>query len=282
MAGSSRASRKMARAAAAQTAHAAIAKRAAGYVRVSTEEQASKGHGLETQAKAIRAFAESQGYELVDVVADPGISGATLPAERPGFAQLVAMAAAGQISVILVWKFDRLARNLRHAITTVHDELNARDVELRSVTEAAIDTGSPMGRMIFAIFAGMAEGERETITLRTSTGRLAKAQKGGVACGTPPLGYRRSEDGGFEVVEAEAVIVREIFALKAQDLTLQVIADRLNERGLRGRQGGRWWPATVGYVLDNQAYRGALEYVFSAGDGLTHVLVPNTHEAIVG
>ncbi len=61
---------------------AAIATHAVGYIRVSSEEQAAHGHGLKLQEKAIRAFAQSQGYELVDVVADPGVSGAKRPADR--------------------------------------------------------------------------------------------------------------------------------------------------------------------------------------------------------
>jgi DNA invertase Pin-like site-specific DNA recombinase len=280
MAGSARAARKLARASARQVALQASAKRAVGYIRVSTEEQATQGFGLEIQTNAIRAFAESQGYELLEVLADRGISGATLPAERPGFGQVLERAAAGGF-ILLVWKFDRLARNLRHAITTVHDELIARDVELRSVTEAAIDTGSPMGRMIFAIFAGMAEGERETITLRTKSGRLQKGHNGGIACGTAPFGYRRREDGTFEVVEDEARVVRLMFALREDGLELQEIADRLNTAGHRGRKGGIWRKGTVGYCLDNPKYRGTLEWLFTEGEQLVHVVKPGTVEAII-
>jgi site-specific DNA recombinase len=280
MAGSARAARKLARAGARQVALQASSKRAVGYVRVSTEEQAASGFGLEIQDGAIRAFATSQGYELVDVVVDRGISGATLPSERPGFAEILGMASARGF-VLLVWKFDRLARNLRHAITTVHDELIARDIELRSVTEAAIDTGSPMGRMIFAIFAGMAEGERETITLRTKSGRLAKGRAGGIACGTAPFGYRRRDDGAFVIDDAEAPVVRLIFALREDGLLLREIADRLNAAGHLGRNGGTWRPGTVAYVLDNQKYRGTLEWMFTEGDQLVQVLQPGAVEAIV-
>lgn len=280
MAGSARATRKLARAAARQTALKVSSKRAVGYVRVSTEEQASRGSGLEVQAGAIRSFADSQGFELVDIVTDAGASGATPPAERPGFVQVLAHAGTGGF-VLLVWRFDRFSRNIRHALNTVQELLTPQNIELRSVTEAAIDTGSTMGRTIFSIFAGMAESERETITLRTKSGRLAKAQKGGIACGTPPFGYRRNGKGGFVVVEAEAAIVREIFALRADRLGLQLIADRLNSRGVRGRKGGIWRPGTVAAVLDNTKYRGALEYVFAQGEALTHVLVPGAVEAIV-
>ncbi|TDR94191.1 recombinase family protein [Enterovirga rhinocerotis] len=281
MAGSARAARKLARAKSRQASLQASSRRAVGYCRVSTEEQAAHGFGLEIQESAIRAFAVSQGYEMLEVLADRGISGATLPAERQAFGRILEMAREGGF-VLLVWKFDRLARNLRHAITTVHDELLARDIELRSVTEAAIDTGSPMGRMIFAIFAGMAEGERETITLRTKSGRIAKGRKGGLACGSAPLGYRRREDGTLQVVEGEARLIRLIFALREDGLLLRQIADRLNADGHRGLRGGLWRPGTVQYVLENEKYRGALEWVFEGADGaIEHVHVPGAVEAIV-
>src|SRR3954470_15189055 len=86
-----------------------VAAKAVGYIRVSTEEQAVHGHGLEVQERAIRACAESQGYELLDVISDPGISGARAPAERPGFCRVLELAADRAFSLLLVWKFDRLA-----------------------------------------------------------------------------------------------------------------------------------------------------------------------------
>ena len=99
----------------------ALATKAVGYIRVSTEEQAVNGHGLEVQDRAIRSFAESQGYTLLDIVSDPGVSGAKRPEDRPGFQRIIDLAKAQKFSVLLVWKFDRLARNLLFSVTTVND-----------------------------------------------------------------------------------------------------------------------------------------------------------------
>ncbi|WP_238192526.1 recombinase family protein [Methylobacterium frigidaeris] len=101
------------------------------YARVSTEEQATSGYGLKGQDKAIRAFALSQGYELVAVIADPGVSGATPPSERPGFGEVLALAEARAFAVLLVYRFDRLAREIRYAVTIVSelaDPLDRADV----------------------------------------------------------------------------------------------------------------------------------------------------------
>ena len=125
----------------------ALATKAVGYIRVSTEEQATNGHGLEVQDRAIRSFAESQGYTLIDVVSDPGVSGAKRPEDRPGFQRIIELAKARKFSVLLLWKFDRLARNLLFSVTTVDDLKEQYGVVLRSVTEP-IDTASPMGGII--------------------------------------------------------------------------------------------------------------------------------------
>src|SRR3954453_14415112 len=147
----------------------ALATKAVGYIRVSTEEQAANGHGLNIQARAIRSFAESQGYTLIDVVSEPGVSGAKRPEERSGFQKIIELAKARKFSMLLLWKFDRLARNLLFSVTTVHDLKEQYGIVLRSVTEP-IDTASPMGGMIFAILASFAAEERRVITGRTLAG----------------------------------------------------------------------------------------------------------------
>ena len=111
--GSRRVARLKARSQAKSDAHATIARKALGDSRVSTDEQAEHGHSLENQERAGRAFAESQGDEVVDIIADAGASGTRRPAERDGFARGLAHAEAGAFSILLVWKFDRLASPMR-------------------------------------------------------------------------------------------------------------------------------------------------------------------------
>lgn len=280
MLASRRVARLKAKRQAASEARAAIAMRAAGYVRVSTEEQATHGHGLEAQERAIRAFAESQGYELVEIAADPGISGATRPWERPGFGRILDLAATKDISILLVWKFDRLARQIVYAVTAVSELADKHGIAIRSVTEP-IDTATPMGRTIFAVLAGMAEQERQAITERTWSGRKMKATKGGFAGGMAPYGYTRDREGGLQIVADEAAIVKRMFALRAKGLTYKSTAEALNADGIRTRRGRKWRAGTVQYIADNPKYRGAVEYLFRWNGGDAHVLQEGTHEAIV-
>ncbi len=257
-----------------------VAMKAVGYVRVSTREQAESGHGLESQERAIRAFAESQGYELADVIVDAGVSGAKRPEDREGFQRVLNLAWQRSFSVLLVWKFDRLARNLTYAVTSVNTLREQHNVVLRSVTEP-IDTSTPMGETIFAVLAGMAAQERRSITERTLAGKREKASKGGFAGGASPLGYKRDKEGGLAVDLDEAETVRRIYAMRRRGSTLQAIANELNEEHIRTKRGGKWYPGTVRYILDNHKYRGYVEYYFT-WDGETYVMNQGNHAAIVG
>ena len=263
-----------------QRLHLEVAQKAVAYIRVSSEEQATGGYGLEAQERAIKAFAESQGYELVDVVADPGVSGATRPEDRPGFRRVYELAEQGAFSVLLVWRFDRLARSIVYAVTTAHELRERYGVALRSVTEP-IDTATPMGQMIFAVLAGMAAQERQAITERTLAGRREKARRGGFAGGPAPYGYRRDKEGGLVPDPEEAAVVRRIFDLYGQGYTPRQIADLLNAEGVPGKRGGRWYPASIRYMLDNPKYQGLVEYLFRWGGNVEEIRVEGQHPAIV-
>lgn len=257
------------------------AQTALGYARVSTDEQARKGYGLQAQERAIRAFAESQGYDLLSVVRDAGISGATPPDKREGFGEILELAKARAFSILLVWKIDRLARSIVYAITTANELRESHSVTLRSVTEP-IDLSTAMGQTLFSILAGMAQQERQSITERTLAGKRAKASRGGFAGGTAPYGFRTNGHGGLVVHDAEAEVVRQIFAARSAGETLKQIADGLNAEGVPTRRGAKWYPATIRYVLDNPKYRGEVEYFFRWETEKTRVIREGEHEPIIG
>lgn len=101
--------------------------------------------------------------------------------DRPGLAACLKALREGD--TLVVWKLDRLGRNLRHLINTVHD-LTARSVGLKVLTGhgAAIDTTTAAGKLVFGIFAALAEFERELISERTVAGLVsarARGRKGG-------------------------------------------------------------------------------------------------------
>ena len=104
--------------------------------------------------------------------------------ERPGLASCLQSLREGD--TLVVWKLDRLGRNLRHLVNTVHD-LTTGGIGLRVLTGqgAAIDTTTAAGKLVFGIFAALAEFERELITERTRAG-LASARARGRVGGRKP------------------------------------------------------------------------------------------------
>jgi site-specific DNA recombinase len=80
------------------------------YCRVSTEEQAAEGFSIEGQAEKLRTYAKLHDLGPVTVIEDPGRSGKDL--DRPGLQQVLAMVEQGHVTNVLVWRLDRMSRNL--------------------------------------------------------------------------------------------------------------------------------------------------------------------------
>ena len=97
--------------------------------------------------------------------------------DRPGLAACLKALRKGD--VLVAWKLDRLGRDLRHLVNLVH-ELTGRGAGLRILTGqgAAVDTTTPAGKLVFGIFAALAEFERELIVERTKAGLAAARARG--------------------------------------------------------------------------------------------------------
>ena len=131
-----------------------------GYARVSTADQS-----LDLQLDALR----QSGAERIFTDVASGKRD-----DRPGLAEALASLTPGD--VLVVWKLDRLGRSLKHLVETVAD-LNERSIGLKVLT-GGIDTTSAAGRLIFGIFATLAEFERELIRERTLAGLAAARSRG--------------------------------------------------------------------------------------------------------
>lgn len=97
--------------------------------------------------------------------------------DRPGLASACKALRAGD--VLVIYKLDRLGRNLKHLVNTVH-ELTERGVGLKVLSGqgAALDTTTPSGKLVFGIFAALAEFERELISERTRAGLISARSRG--------------------------------------------------------------------------------------------------------
>src|SRR5437762_9459450 len=108
---------------------------AVGYVRVSREEQVREGVSLDAQRARIAAYAEAKGLELVEMLADEGLSGKDL--DRPGLGELLVRCKRGQVKHVIVWKLDRLTRRTRHLLSLVEDLLDRKSTRLTPVTDVS-------------------------------------------------------------------------------------------------------------------------------------------------
>lgn len=89
-------------------------KKVACYVRVSTQEQATKGYSIGEQTDRLKAYCAAMKWDDVTVYSDPGFSGASL--ERPGIQNLIADCEAGRIDKVVVYKLDRLSRSQKDTL----------------------------------------------------------------------------------------------------------------------------------------------------------------------
>jgi len=137
-----------------------------GYARVSTQEQ-----NLSLQIDALNQAGCEQIYQ-------EKVSGSQ--ADRPELTRLLEMIRVGD--TLVIWKLDRLGRSLAHLIGLVSD-LETRQIGLLSLNDP-VDTTTPQGRLVFRIFASLAEFEREVIRERTMAG-LASARRQGQRLGRP-------------------------------------------------------------------------------------------------
>lgn len=229
---------------------------AAIYLRVSTDEQATAGFGLDVQRTQTTGMGMVKGLKIGGVYEDAGLSGTLGPKQRPALNQLLNDVKAGKVQMVIIAALDRLGRSTR-IILDVVEAITHGGAQLISCRES-LDTTTPTGQFMLTIFAALAQLERDQIVKRTTDGRAARGRKDGEKGGSLPLGYRRA-DGGVQVDPTGAAVVRRIHTLRAARYALASIAGTLNSEGVPTAHGGRcWYPSSVREVLRNEsAYRGA-------------------------
>jgi len=149
--------------------------RAAVYVRVSRLDQHT-----ENQLRELRRYAKARGWQTQEFI-ENGVSGARVTG-RPQLDAMMTAVHRRDFDLVLVWKLDRLGRDLQHLVTLLNQW---RDLKVGFVSMAeGIDTTTSAGRMIFGVLATLAEFERERLRERTLLG-LDRARAQGTTLGRP-------------------------------------------------------------------------------------------------
>jgi DNA invertase Pin-like site-specific DNA recombinase len=156
-----------------------MTRRAAIYVRVSTDEQTTQNQEL-----VLREVCERAGWNLEAIYRDEGISGAKGRDKRPGLDGMLKDAARRRFDVILVWSVDRLGRSLQDLVGML-TEIHALGVDL-FLHQQAVDTTTPGGKALFQMMGVFAEFERAMIRDRVKSG-MARAKTQGKRMGRPAM-----------------------------------------------------------------------------------------------
>lgn len=213
--------------------------RAVGYVRVSTEEQASTGCSLAAQADKIRSYCGLYGISLVDIIEDAGQSAKTLG--RPGLQQVLSMLDAQDIDGIVISKLDRLTRSVRDWAALIERYFGGKAF-LLSVDDK-IDTATAAGRVVINLLICISQWERETIGERTATA-LRHRQRQGIHVGSAPFGTQM-KDGRLIQNEQELRTVTLALDYRRQMMSYQNIADEFIRLCIPTKRGGKWHPQTI-------------------------------------
>lgn len=223
-----------------------------GYVRVSTMNQAENGAGLAIQKKRIAEFCNGKGFKLARFYEERGISGAVR--DRPALLSLLKDCEAGRIKRVVVFRHDRLAREITIAIW-IETQLKKYDIELNSVSDPDLDTSDPLQAAFRNIIHVFSQLEKELIVFRLREGRIDSAENGKKACGALPFGYTKAGDI-LEINLRESEFVEKIFRWAAKGSSYSKIAENLNKAGLFTRRGKPFQIESVKYILRNSIYYG--------------------------
>jgi site-specific DNA recombinase len=253
-------------------------KTAAIYARVSSDKQ-REDKTIASQTATLIAFAKSAGYTVPTewVIEDDGYSGANLV--RPGLELVRDLAAEGQIQAVVALSPDRLSRKYAYQVLLL-EELTRNGVEVVFVNTPQSDR--PEDQLLLQFQGMIAEYERAQILERSRRGKRHRAKAGEISVlSGAPYGYRyvrKSDDHAayYEVIDAEAQVVRQVFDLYTRDaLSIGAITRYLNEQAVPTKKGAACWErSTVWAILRNPAYRGTACFGKTQGTARSRITRP--------
>jgi site-specific DNA recombinase len=240
--------------------------KAAGYIRVSTQEQADQGWNLAEDRKLIEERCEREGWKLE--IFDDGARQGDDP-DRPGLRALIDRLAG--FDVVIMRSQDRISRDIGiWAVTSA--ALRAAHVRVETFT-GTLDLESPAGEFMANVMASVGKFEKRQTGARVRQALAARAKAGLHTGGAAPYGYRWSDDKRLVVEPHEAEIVRRIFTDYCNGMGQRAIVRALNDAGLPKRNGGQWQQSAITKALARVEYTGQLEF---KGE-----VLPGAHERII-
>ena len=223
------------------------------YARYSSAGQ--KEQSIDGQLAAAYKYAEAKGYQIVHEYIDRAMTGRN--DDRDDFQRMLSDTGKHQFSVIIVWKVDRFGRN-REEITFNKYRCKKNGVRVEYVAENMPE--GPESVILEAVLEGMAEYYSLQLSQNVKRGLLENAKHHKAVSGTPPLGYKLTEDKHFEVDPDTAPLVRVIYEKYAAGETLFEIIRYLNNAGYRTPRGKPFARTSLDKLLKNEKYIGIYKF----------------------
>ncbi|MBQ8497176.1 MAG: recombinase family protein [Clostridia bacterium] len=231
-------------------------KTAAAYIRVSDERQDE--FSPDSQLKLIREYCNRNDIILPEefIFYDDGISAKSVK-KREQFNEMIALAKQKEkpFQIILVWKFSRFARNQEESIV-YKSLLRKNGVDVISISEPIQD--NPFGGLIERIIEWMDEYYLIRLSDEVRRGMTERAMRG-LPNAAPPFGYKM-ENGRYIIVEEEAKIVKEVFRMFLDGMSIRTIASYFSKMGIKTKHGNPIENRTVEYMLNNPVYIGYVRW----------------------
>lgn len=227
----------------------------AGYIRVSTDEQAEKGVSLDEQRERLQSYCKAMGWPEPTIYEDEGYSAKDL--RRPDLTRFLNELKIEKYTLLITTKLDRLSRRLFDILSLI-DYLDKHNCSYASTSEP-FDTTTPAGRMTLQMLGMVAEFERERNSERVRDNMRSIARKGEKIITRPCFGYD-VKNGVMEVNLEEALIVQQMAQWALEGQGARQIAKRLNEMGVKTKNGFEWNDRTVRELLKRETLIGEFIY----------------------
>lgn len=241
----------------ARTAVIDASKIVALYVRVSTGYQVDKD-SLPHQIKELKAYCKHV-LHLDNVVVFEDAGKSAKNTERPAFKSMMQKIKDGQVSHVIVYKIDRISRNLVD-FSLMYDIFKQNRVTFISLNEQ-FDTSTAMGEAMLKIILVFAELERKMTSERVMDIMLDRANSKQWNGARMPLGYAWDKEKEFPVIDDKEVItIRLIYDMYQETHSSCAIRNYLNDNDICTKRGGEWTSKTVSDIIRNPMYKGTYRY----------------------